>query len=389
MDLESPLRREASWLALIQPPMQSLIFMPLQSRFLPSSTATLILILFSLVSLIPHFAYATDADSIAHDDHNHPRIRDLQDQSGVAGTLELMQGEESQSYEPTFAGLDRSILGRAPDRRTLTINTSTMVDINRGDTHYWKVQSAPESRNLAQASLSHGEINNGDFYELLKRQDWWWMNISLSICDISKPGQEKPPAMRLDISRSDSEPLSDSQGSNITTVQGFGSTYLKVTSDVDLSVYVDESSDFEGTYTYELTASTGVRSYPGLTFLDSDYNSILLASEVDANLSSLRQGIPYGIYVHPSDSLISWIPDSTCALKKLAHIKGNPSNDQSTANVTTMMTNLRGLKQQLFHVTGLNPGTSYWATIAIDGNNSQEVAGRGSEKFTTKSGTAT
>ncbi|MCJ1427615.1 stretch-activated cation channel mid1 [Sticta canariensis] len=382
---ESPLLREASWLALIRFPMQSPMFTPLQPRFVSSSTVTLFLTLFSFISLIPHFAHATDADSIAHDDHNHPRIRDLQDQSGVSGTLELIQEERSLSYEPIFSGLDRSILGRAYETRPLKINNSTTDSIKRGDTHSWKVQSAPDARNLARASLSHGEENNGDFHELLKRQDRFWMNISLSICDISNTGSDMPPALRLNISSPDSETPLDS----ITTVRGFANTYVEVISYIKLSVYVDESSEFEGTYTYELTTSMGVHE-AGIIFLDSDNNSTLLASEVNPNLNSIPHG--YGVFVHPDDSLISWISNSTCALNKLGQINGNSSNDPITANVTTGMTmpNLRGGRKQLFHVTGLNPHTSYWAIMATGGDSTQRFTSSGFElvrpvKFTTKS----
>ena len=355
------------------------MFTPLLPRFVSFSTITLILSLFSFISLIPHCARATDADSIAHDDHNHPRIRDLQDQSSISGTSELIQEEGSLSYEPIFSGLDRSIVGRAYETRPLKINDSTTDSIKRGDTQSWKVQSAPDARNLVRASSSHGEGDNGDFHELLKRQDGFWMNISLSICDISNTGSGMPPALRLNFSSPDSEPPSDS----IRTVQGFAETYVKVNSDIKLSVYVDESSDFEGTYTYELTASMGVHE-AGITFLDSDNNSTLLASEANYG---------YGVSVHPNDSLISWISNSTCALNKLGHINGNSSNDPIPANVTTgtAMPNLRDGTKQLFHVTGLNPGTSYWAIMATGGDSSQRFTSRGFElfrpvNFTTKSG---
>lgn len=355
------------------------MFTPLQSRFVSSSPVTLILSLFSFLSLIPHFAHATDADSVAHDDHNHPRIRDLPDQSAVPRTLELIQEEGSLSYEPIFSGLDRSILGRAYET-TLEINTSTTLSIKRGDTHSWNVYA----RNLARESLRHGEGDNGDFHELLKRQDGFWMNISLSICDISNTGSDMPPALRLNISNPGSDPPSDS----IATLQGYGNTSFEVISDIKLSVYVDESSNFEGTYTYELTASMGVHE-AGLAFLDSDNNSTLLASEVNPDLSSIPDG--YGVIVHPDDSLISWISDSTCALKP-RQINGNSSNDPITANVTGMkMPDLRGGTKQLFHVTGLNPGTSYWAIMTTAGNSTQGFTSSGFEvfrpvKFTTKSG---
>lgn len=348
--------------------MQLSMFLPLQPRFVSSSSVTLILTVFLFISSIPHFAHATDAYSIAHDDHSHPRIRDLDDQSGVSGTLELMLEEGSRSYEPTFAGLERSILGRNLDIKPLKINnTSTPVDIDGVETHFWKVQSAPNARNLADA---YGERNNGDFHELLKREDGWWMNLTLSICDIVNSGNDRPQ-MRLDI-----EPPG-SRGS-FTTTLGFGSTYLKVTSDVHFNVSVNTSNspDFEGTYTYELTASTV--PYVNLTFLDSDNNSTLLA----ANLSSLSHDISHSIIVYPNNPSIQDISNSACALKK----KLTPVKE---ANVTTLNKSLTGgIAKQLFHVNGLNPGTSY---LAIIENSSQVVASSGFEvfrpvNFTTKSG---
>lgn len=314
------------------------MFMPLQPRFVSSSIITLILTVFSFISLIPHFTHATDADSIGHDDHNHPRIWDLQDQSGVSGALDLMQEEGSRSYESTFTGLDRSILGRAPDIRNLQINTPTPADIKIGDTHSWKIQSSPVARSL---------------------------NLTLSICNISITGDHEPPVLRLKIS----EPPLDSQ--SIATNEGFVVKPLNATSEIEFSVSVNDSSDFQdtGTYSYELTASTGVLN-ASLTLLDSDNNSTLFA--VDTNFSLLPDSVAFGISVYPIDLLIPSIRNSTCALKNLAKINGD--SYPSAANVTTEMTDMSGrTTKQLFHVTGLNPGTSYLAIMAIDGNKTQGV----------------
>ncbi|MCJ1466899.1 stretch-activated cation channel mid1 [Pseudocyphellaria aurata] len=357
--------------------------MPRPPRLVSSLTVAHILTALSLISLIPYVTHATDADSIAHDDHNHLRIRDSPNHGEVSGTIKLMQEEESRSYEPNFAGLDRSILGRAPDRSILQINTTATADIDKNDTHTWIVRSTSNARSLSHASLLHGERDKGDFHDLLKRQDGWWMNLTLSVCNISNLDNDEPPALRLDISRSDS--LSDPYG-NITTDQGFGTTFVEVTSDLHISVYVDSSSNFEGTYNYELTASTNF-SYAGLVVLDSDNHSALLASEVGVNISSPSPGFPYDILVLPHDSLLSWIPNSTCALKKkLTQIQENSSKKSITSNFTTGVTKLGPDTKQLFHVTGLNPGTSYWAIE----NRSQGSADRGFEvfkpiKFTTKS----
>lgn len=320
------------------------MFMPLQPRFVSSSIITLILTVFSFISLTPH---ATDADSIGHDDHNHPRIRDLQDQSGVSGTLDLMREEGSRSYEPTFTGLDRSILGRAPDIKYLQINISASGDIKMGETHSWKVQSSPDARSL---------------------------NLTLSICNISNTGNDEPPVLRLNIS----EPPLDSQSSNITTDKGIAVKQLNVTREIEFSVSVDDSSEFKGTYSYELTASTRVLN-ASLTLLDSDNNSTLFA--VDTNFSLLPDSVAFGISVYPNDSLIPWIPKSNCALKNLAKINGN--SYPSAANVTTEMTNVSGrTTKQLFHVTGLNPNTSYLAIIAIDRNKTRGVTDSEFDVFT-------
>lgn len=322
------------------------MFMPLQPRFVSSSIITLILTVFSFISLIPHFTHPTDADSIGHDDHNHPRIRDLQDQSGVSGTPDLMREEGSRSYEPTFTGLDRSILGRALDIKDLQINNPATDDIKMGETHSWKVQSS-DARSL---------------------------NLTLSICNISSTGNDEPPALRLKIS----EPPLASQSSNITTDKGIAVKQLNMTREIEFSVSVDDSSEFKGTYSYELTASTGVLN-ASLTLLDSDNNSTLFA--VDTNFSLLPDSVAFGISVYPNDSLIPWIPKSNCALKNLANINGN--SYPSAANVTTEMTNVSGrTTKQLFHVTGLNPGTSYLAIIAIDRNKTQGVTDSEFDVFT-------
>lgn len=197
------------------------------------------------------------------------------------------------------------------------------------------------------------------------------MSLTLSICDISNPGNDRPQ-MSLGL------PSPDALG-NITTISGFGSTYLNVTNDVIFEVYVNtsHSPDFEGTYNYELTAS--MVPYVNVTFLDSDNNSTLLAT----NWSSRSHDGPHSIILYPNNpnnSSIQDISNSSCALmKNLLTIK--------EANVTPLKTNLTGGIKQLFHINGLNPGTSYWAIIK---NSSQGVAGSGFEvfrpvNFTTKS----
>jgi hypothetical protein len=85
----------------------------------------------------PHFAYA-DADSITHEDHNHPLLLELQREGDPIEGLGWEDEEQEGIYEPEFAGIDRGIIGRAPaEIIALGNNAPQPSNINAGDTQYW------------------------------------------------------------------------------------------------------------------------------------------------------------------------------------------------------------------------------------------------------------
>lgn len=348
-----------------------------------------------------------------------------------------MPEEEQQSYEPTFAGLLRSIIGRVPPEPNLLVNNVPKIsNISGGDPQYWKLRNdtlwGPQSpipsvlplsltiRGLGEKPIRNGEAKADESRDYSKRQVDGKNNrtlyITLSICQQPSPNKSNnsggaPPPLQLYISKSSNNPHPNRTTTEIlfTMNGGFGNTSFEASGDVFFTVLADESPDFTGVYNYQLTVSIDApyTSYGGnvsLTFLDSDSNSTLLASH---NFSALTDSStdewkhlmnarpPYSIFVFNQDNpTVRGIENSTCALRQHAEILGNFLNE-NTANVETSMTSSSGgTPKQYFYVKGLKANTTYNALMAIDGNSTGVaggvVKGGGTVfkaiSFTTKSG---
>lgn len=368
------------------------MFTPLYLRCVTSSIA-LILTIFSLISSTTHFAYAIHADTIVQEDHNHPRIPDLRKHRDGLWLLESAQEERSQTYEPMFAGLDRSILGRAPpEPRELTreIPAFGSLDIEDGESQSWRLAFPSDKRSLGEEAIRNGDEEH-EQHEFLKRQDSGsphLLYITLCVCDqpsrktLNESG-DKPPSLRVNISDS-RNPSNDANNKSTTADLGLGTMNYTMSSDAYITVEVDRNPDFKGVYNYSLTASViGLSaSYKdnndsnNLTFLDSDNNSILVVSQNFSNSSLpewqgwMNNTPPYSIFVYrPNDTAIIGIERSVCGLKNHAQIKGRWLNDEGSTNVQLSMTSSGGgQSKQQFYVKGLNASTDYRAIMAYDGN---------------------
>lgn len=383
--------REASWLALTQPSMQPRMFTPPYLRCATPSTAFILAIFFLILSTT-HLPCALNADTILHEDHNHPRIPNLHEDQHAFLPWELAL--EEHTYVPKFAGLDRSILGRAPAQlRTLTKETPAQgnLDIEDGGPQSWILASPLDSRNLGEgdAQEKHGQ------HGLLKRQGAVnSVYITLCICD--QPSRKTPnrdvPPLKLKVSDSPN-PSNDSNAKSSMTDLGLGTVEYTPSENVYITVSVEKNTDFKGIYNYTLMASDKAfyTSYDNsdtnnLAFLDSDSNSALLVSPnltVDANQSSatwqqwMNNTPPYSIFVyHEDDSAIKGIQKSTCALMNHAQFKGRWSGTNGSSTVSLSMTSSAGGQlRQHFYVSGLNAGTTYMAVMAFDGNSTANVGG--------------
>lgn len=355
---------------------------------------------------IQPFASGINADSI-FDAYDTPQKPDIQERQHDFHSFKPEAKDGPQTYEPTFAGLDRGLLGRATrdESRNLTFNVPASSSINENEIQYWTLPFGLGTRTLdAASSLDHTEQSDG-FHELLKREVKM-LYITLSLCDqpsprnSSNPQKGGPPSLELYISRDRQNTRPSKESADFPPVPmdfGFGQSSFPSSDDVYFSVGASSlSPDFVGNYTYELTASVGgyyasLNATNNTLILDSDSNSTLLASEYLPKNSSSEEWMngtrPYSIFVYNQDDPAVWgIQNSLCGLKKHAQVQGNP--------VTDIIKPSEGQAMQYFYVQGLNASTNYYSIIAIDGksnNTTDDDVGAGGtvyypSKFTTRSG---
>ncbi len=417
-------------------------FTALQSRFAASFAASLVLLLLYLTFSNPHLAYAANADSIAHEDHNHPRLLELLHQSESIDAVLSEHGLEEEDYAPEFAGIDRSIIGRADTTiQALGNNAPGKSNIDGGQTQYWTFPNktlwgpfSPQTPGLPSyiskrdtqvehltENTSDAEIIGGLVKEQSSPTSTRRIYISINICEQPHANDPNPngapPQLELYISKksTNQKPDKNSNDEIVSIDGGCGEATLDATSDTWFAVSAPQSSNFGGSYNYELTTSIdapyascdGIRNF-NHTLIDSDTTSALLYSSIfsNPNISDpayqakheawMNGPLRFNIYVHNQDDpTVLGLHRSVCGLRNHAQIQGNLQG-KNTSNVDMGMT-ARGdrLPKQEFYVKNLNGSSAYYAIVGIDGNSTSSgggvVGGGGSVwkpvSFTTKSGT--
>lgn len=349
--------------------------------------------------------------------------------SKLVGESSLAQIETRHSYEPDFAGFDRSIMGRvSEDPEKLDNNIPMIRNIQQGKTDYWifpkeqllgpksAASGTPlpfesDARNQSVNENSLGDLAVDDSsHNLLKRQDGSpessILYVSLVICDQPLAKDQRPEtgdqlSLTVHISQSSNEP-----NSKFVTSNGYGAKSIQSSGDVILGVEAAENPNFDGIYNYQLTASIDTLyaaayvsaindSKDYFMRVDSDSTSALFVS---GNLSIDDTAVakpPYSIFVYRKDDpKVVGLEQSFCGLQNHVQIKSDLLNGPSTANVDTQLVNLSENQwKQQFYVTGLNASSEYFAVLAVDGNSTSDggnVRGGGTVgtplPFITKSG---
>ncbi|KAL9602571.1 MAG: hypothetical protein Q9219_001715 [cf. Caloplaca sp. 3 TL-2023] len=358
---------------------------------------------------------AADANNIIHEDHNHHRLLDLLQRHDTYRDTAF----DASDYEPEFVGLDRQVIGRAPDAvATLSNNAPKPTDIGQGDIQYWTFSikdlqdshgqpGSPLPLNLTATNTTRLEK---DLIQLARKQSHIGGNsnvwLTLSTCDQPSPkiteGTGVPPHLEVYISttQDNQNPDKERHDQVIDVDEGFGSIALSDVADgIWIGIRAPMNSDFEGVYNYELAAS---RDAPYATFFeagaapsdavitvwDTDTNSSLLGTSNITNAAftspefSTWTGMepPFSLYVTShDDSTIDGMRRSVCGLKKHSRIQ---DSDDS-------MVKIGGQPKQLFYVKDLNRSTSYDAIMTLEPSNNVTIGGGGAVwgrmNFTTKS----
>lgn len=373
---------------------------PLQSRFAASFTASLILIILYLTFSNPHFAYAVDTGLIEHRDHNHPVIVDEEPGLPHRGSVGWDDDEEEEhGRQPIFAELGRGIVGRAledPQIDALENNMPGKKDISLGDQQFWLFSKKNLYGHRSLATLNQGKrddeasLENEDDIrtakELRKRQSTdRKFYLTLNVCNqpsaIVPNPQKPPPQLAIYVSRSSNNkrPNPSAQDANqaVPTVeQGYASYNDFTSDDVYIGISAPKTSDFQGTYNYELTISTDAAytSYEEIDntifYIDSDSGGALFASSDLTDSDSTASGPPFGVFVHNvNDTSILGISKSYCGLRNHAEIRGNIKGLETT-NVEVGVTLAGGgLPKQQYFVRNLNSSSTYYAMRVEENRN--------------------
>jgi len=353
-----------------------------------------------VVAFLSLLSYASGIDSIRQEDHNHPRILERRPDCVTPPILDT--GSEVHDYVSDFLGLDRNIIGRVVDVTSLHNNVPEKRDITAGDSQSYTFPQDDLRRSQAaheanSPSSSLAERGTGESSSILdgSSEDWQdghqrrqtnphTLYVTLNVCDQPRPTSQTPngapPPLQLYISTNAKNPKPTVNNYDIVVQveDGMGSDNVTTSSDVFFTVTAPaKSPNFDGSYSYELTASTDqpYTTYiddPGMVLIDSDKNNTLLSADGNATLSS------YNLFVqNQQNPTLLGLQRSFCGLKNQAQIQGN-INGSATGNVEVGMMSLGGAApHQHFYVNRLNGSSSYYGIMAIDGDAQTGKAGSG------------
>lgn len=377
--------------------------------FAGSFTASLILGILNFVISVPHGVSAASQDLALHADVTGVPLPGL-------GENEISQEEPitseepvGPSYEASLPVFEQAIIRRETQEepQDLENNTPKSREIKGGETHYWKltqdklsgastldVPILPPGPRVGARDVQKGDDNDGARSELRRRQvPDRAVYITLNVCDqpIAKVNGPTgptgpPPPLRLFISyNSDTNkrpgPNFNGRQNAFQAEGGYAGYNLTTSTDSFFGVSADDYPGYDGSYTYEMTASLDVpyTSYlerDDLFYVDSDTNAgFFVTHDLKDTLNSntddsrkwwMNSGAPFGIFIHnQNDSRILGLQRSYCGLKKHAQIKGNiaglPASD-SEAGVSLMGGDVP--KQQIL-IKNLNGSSSYLAMMAL------------------------
>ncbi|KAK5016801.1 hypothetical protein LTR39_001889 [Cryomyces antarcticus] len=309
---------------------------PLQSRFVASLFAFIILVIICFSLSNPHFTYAADVDSVLHEDHNHHRLLehshgpplviddvdwDLEEDDGVVGKVESAARRADE---------EEKIVGRAPAGViALDNNIPNNLNINPGETHYYFLSRAilfgkhankgtglpsalsgrshgdavEDLRELRKREGRPGAVNpsDADVEELVleKRQETASGTLYVSINTCLQPSYKGsntddgsiPPQLTLYVSTSSANQklgpgTTNSEQQTVPLLGGFANITLNATGDVYISVSAPSLPiTFSGGWNYDLAASidglyhTFNSAVPFLFLVDSDTSSALLVTD--------------------------------------------------------------------------------------------------------------
>ena len=334
-------------------------------------------------ALFIQYAFAALDDSISNKNDHHPRSN-----TG----LELDVGNDPETYEPDFAGADRSIIGRAGEViPALGNNAPGILNISQGASQYW---TFPRTTLFGPASPQTSGLpsyfEGQNFSVTPDSPDEIELYISLTTCrqplaNSPDPGSG-PDQLKLYVSTSSTNQQPNEQNSDygVALDGGFGWLNISVKNDVYLGVYAPKNEGYSGVYNYQLTASidgfyASLYNDSVVHYIDSDTNSALLYTTNMTNTTNSSDPIyqqwmdrspVFSLFVQNlDDPSILGLQNSVCGLQNLAQIQIHSDNE------TVMTAAGDGLPKQQFYVKNLDRNSTYYPILAIVGNSTNQGSG--------------
>ncbi|KAI9799710.1 MAG: hypothetical protein M1825_004445 [Sarcosagium campestre] len=369
---------------------------PLQSRFAASFAASLVLLAIYLLAFSSQFAYALDL--ISTEDHNHI----LLDDPSITISDDL---EEAILYRPDFLGLERGIIGRAPDAPSLENNEPQRLNITAGQKKTFTVRKStifgPCGASVSGLPFASEDSTSTVKYaasttrckdeELSSRL----LHITVNTCRQPigtgpRKGVVAPPLQVYVSTDPDNKTPGPNQPSSQTVEveDGFGSTAVTPSGDAFISVMAPDSDGFEGGYNYELAVSI---DSPFHNYLDTDYNLFFIDSDATSalfitdnlTLANERDPVyqqwmnlktpPFTMFaVESNKSSVAGLSHSYCGLLNQADV--SPA-DEDDVQVDIINRGLGKLPKQQFHLKSLKRKTEYTGLLAMSGNSTKSGAG--------------
>ena len=334
-------------------------------------------------------------------------------------------GQDDQAYEPDFRGVHRSIIGRQDQTGVLKNNVPSGENIRPGQTQHWSFSEAElkGSRSTDRPVIppdlqerSRG-LEDEEHAELRKRQSGdTILYLSLSICDLPKAKTANPrnlPQLNLYIGGSpdNTEPgpnTNDPEQIPLTTEYGYCEFVNPRSGNLYFGVSAPNDPEYEGSYSYEITASiderySNYKPFTSLDYVDSDSGaSVMVTTELtqnDTNPRLTREWMdskpPFSVFLYrKNDTQVDWLRRSFCGLKNKASVIGMVAAAKNSSVESRMiLSNENAVKQQFF-VPNLNASSAYRAVLGLSSNYTKSgsgvVGGGGTVwkeiDFTTKSG---
>ncbi|RAL05636.1 MID1 family protein [Aspergillus ibericus CBS 121593] len=324
----------------------------------------------------------SDSTSLASKNHGRFIFGDASPQfSFPLAAYNGLEFEDAVDEEGKSRGLD--LVRRAPAGvSSLGNNQYQQSTIKMGATEWWYFPVNSDGTN----STSENESR-----DLSKRST----TVYLSLTACSKPSLNRTdstttaavPQLTVYASESVQKPGPDKPASNQTAQsaeEGYMGMVLSVDRDVYIGVTAPNSTEYSGSFTYQLAASTDAYFHSVddtdqfLFLVDSDTNAALLTTKNLTTTDLTPQNYshwmdrtpPYTMFANNLNSTsISGLERSYCALDQLAQI--------GKSNVETSMTTRGSVVRptEQFYITGLNRTSTYYGIMARNGNSTS--AGNG------------